>query len=70
MSSSIITDYRSPVSAITLGFFQDLGYQVDFSVADSYLVHPLFGDIRTFPELSLANDLPAPSSPVLRRPLR
>jgi hypothetical protein len=70
MASSIITDYRSPVSAITLGFFQDLGYEVDFSVADSYVVHPLFGDVRMMPEFSLANDLPPASSEVLRMPLR
>jgi hypothetical protein len=70
MSSSIVTDYRSPVSVITLGFFRDLGYEVDFSVADPYEVRPLFGDLQLIPEFSLSNDLPAPSSPVLRRKLR
>ena len=57
MSSSIITGYRSPLSTITLGFFQDLGYNVDFSVADSYVVTPLLGDNRVLPEFSLANDV-------------
>jgi len=63
MSSSIITGYRSPLSVITLGLFQDLGYTVDFSVADSYVVTPLFGGNRVLPEFNLGNDLRAAGSP-------
>ena len=63
MSSSIITGYRSPLSVITLGLFQDLGYDVDFSVADSYVVTPILGDTRVLPEFNLGNDLRAAGSP-------
>jgi hypothetical protein len=68
MSSSIITGYRSPLSVITLGLFQDLGYDVDFSVADSYVVTPIFGGNRMLPEFNLSNDLRAAESPALVPP--
>jgi Leishmanolysin len=68
MSSSIITGYRSPLSVITLGLFQDLGYNVDFSVADSYVVTPLFGGTLMLPEFNLGNDLRAAESPPLVPP--
>jgi hypothetical protein len=64
MVSSLLPDYKSPLSSITLGFFQDIGYTVDFSVADPYEVVPLFGGDRRIPipEGSLRNDF------VVRRP--
>lgn len=55
MASELGPDYRLPLSAITLGLFADLGYNVDFSVADSYEVVPLLGN-RLLPERSLAAD--------------
>jgi hypothetical protein len=60
------------LSTITLGAFQDLGYTVDFSVADPYEVVPLFGGNRVLPEGSFANDLqiitpPKFVSPVVAR---
>lgn len=63
MSSAMASGYKSPLSAITLGLFQDLGYDVDFSKADAYEVRPLFGDNRLVPEFSLMNDV----SPILPR---
>ncbi|MDQ3673955.1 MAG: leishmanolysin [Gemmatimonadota bacterium] len=69
MSSSLITGYRSPLSAITLGLFQDLGYEVDFSVADPYEVRPLFGGNRMVPEFSLANDLRSIGPPAVVTPI-
>ena len=56
MAGELGPKYRSPMSVITLGLFADLGYNVDFSVADSYEVIPLFGGNRILPEASLAND--------------
>jgi hypothetical protein len=73
MVGEIAVGLRTPLSSITLGYFQDLGYEVDFSVADSYEVTPLFGDgSRVLPRLSLANDLrtivpPAVVMPLLER---
>ncbi|HEU4749396.1 MAG TPA: leishmanolysin-related zinc metalloendopeptidase [Gemmatimonadaceae bacterium] len=65
MSSSIITGYRSPLSAITLGLFEDLGYEVDYSVADPYEVRPLFGDNRMVPEFTLVNDVRSIAPPTI-----
>jgi hypothetical protein len=58
MVGEIAVGLRQPLSSITLGYFKDLGYEVDFSMADSYEVTPLFGDgNRVFPRFTLANDL-------------
>jgi len=72
MASGIAAGFTSPLSVITLGLFQDLGYVVDFSVADPYEVRPLFSDNLVIPEFSLMNDLvrlapPAVLTPVVRR---
>lgn len=61
--------YRSPLSVITLGLFADLGYDVDFSVADSYEVVPLFGGNRVLPEASLTNDFRTVTPPTVLSPL-
>ena len=60
---------RSPLSTITLGYFKDLGYEVDFSVADSYEVTPLFGGNRVLPQFTLANDLRTTRPPSVLIPL-
>jgi hypothetical protein len=60
---------RSPLSSITLGYFKDLGYEVDFSVADSYEVTPLFGGNRVMPNTTLANDLRTTGPPAVLTPL-
>ena len=60
---------RSPLSTITLGYFKDLGYEVDFSVADSYEVAPLFGGNRVLPQFNLANDLRTAGPPAFVTPL-
>ena len=57
MISFVGRGLKSPLSSITLGFFQDIGYNVDFSVADPYEVVPFFGGTRILPEGSLANDV-------------
>jgi hypothetical protein len=64
MVSVVSRDFKSPLSTITLGFFKDIGYDVNFSVADPYEVVPLFGDDRRIPvpEGTLRNDF------VVRRP--
>jgi hypothetical protein len=56
MVSAIGTGFKSPLSTITLGFFEDIGYDVDFSVADPYEVVPLFGGDRILPEETLQHD--------------
>jgi hypothetical protein len=61
--------FKFPLSSITLGLFQDLGYQVDFSVADPYEVAPLFGANRQLPEFSFANDFRVVAPPTVVRPL-
>jgi hypothetical protein len=72
MISFVGRGLKSPLSSITLGFFQDIGYNVDFSVADPYEVVPFFGGNRILPEGSLANDFkmitpPKFVSPVVAR---
>ena len=69
MSSSIIGGYRSPLSVITLGLFEDLGYEVDYSVADSYEVTPLFGGNRMVPEFTFVNDVRSIAPPTVLKTL-
>jgi hypothetical protein len=69
MTPGIGAGFKSPLSTITLGYFQDLGYAVDFSVADPYEVAPLFGGNRVVPELSLRNDLVPNERPIFVSPL-
>jgi hypothetical protein len=69
MVSAVYRDFKSPLSVITLGLFKDLGYEVDFSVADPYEVKPLFGGNRLLPEASLANDIKTVSPPTIVNPL-
>ena len=69
MVGAIGRGFKSPLSSITLGLFEDLGYEVDFSVADPYVVAPLFGANRLVPEGSLANDFRAIAPPTVIRPL-
>jgi hypothetical protein len=57
MVSVVARGFKSPLSSITLGFFKDIGYNVDFSVADPYEVAPLFPNNRMIPEGSLRGDL-------------
>jgi hypothetical protein len=69
MASGIASGFTSPLSVITLGLFQDLGYVVDFSVADPYEVRPLFAPNLLVPEFSLGNDLAQLSAPVMLAPV-
>jgi len=57
MSSFLIHGFRSPLSTITLGFFKDLGYDVDFSVADAYEVIPPSAGNRILPGYNLVGDV-------------
>lgn len=73
MVPGIATGFKSPLSSITLGFFEDIGYDVDFSVADPYEVVPLFGGDRILPKETLQNDFrmttpPQVVSPVIVEP--
>ena len=61
-------DFKLPLSSITLGFFEDIGYNVDFAVADPYEVAPLFGANRVVPEWDLRRDLNMTSPPVFLSP--
>lgn len=69
MVAVVSRDFKAPLSVITLGLFADLGYEVDFSVADPYEVAPLFGANRRVPESSLANDFRSLTPPTVVRPL-
>src|SRR5882762_5985967 len=57
MVSIVSRGFKSPLSSITLGFFKDIGYNVDFSVADPYEVTPLFPNTRILPEGNLQHDV-------------
>ena len=72
MVPAIGDGFKSPLSSITLGFFEDIGYDVDFSVADPYEVAPLSVATRILPEANLKNDFemkkpPTLASPIIRR---
>jgi hypothetical protein len=72
MVSVVGRGFKSPLSSITLGFFKDIGYNVDFSVADPYEVAPFFPNNRMIPEGSLRGDFvmitpPSFVSPVISR---
>ena len=69
MISIVGRGLKSPLSSITLGFFQDIGYNVDFSVADPYVVAPFFGGNRMIPEGSLRDDLVMTAPPKFVSPL-
>jgi hypothetical protein len=69
MVSSLLPGYKSPLSTITLGFFKDLGYAVDFTAADPYEVVPLFGGNRLSPYGSLQNDVVSHSPPMFVMPV-
>jgi hypothetical protein len=69
MVGEIAVGTRSPLSTITLGYFKDLGYEVDFSVADSYEVVPLFGGNRVVPHVTLAHDVDTIEPPAVLIPL-
>ncbi len=56
MVSVVARGFKSPLSSITLGFFKDIGYDVDFSVADPYEVAPLFPNNRMVPLDGLRGD--------------
>jgi len=68
MISFVGRGLKSPLSSITLGFFQDIGYNVDFSVADPYEVAPFFGGTRILPEGSLQDDFRMTTPPIFVRP--
>lgn len=69
MVASVGRAFKSPLSSITLGYFKDLGYDVDFSVADPYEVAPFFGGDRLIPEASLRNDLTRQTPPTFVSPV-
>ncbi|MDP9200710.1 MAG: leishmanolysin [Gemmatimonadota bacterium] len=69
MVAAVSQDFKSPLSVITLGLIKDLGYEVDFSVADPYEVQPLFGGNRLVPEATLVNDFPSIAPPTVVIPL-
>jgi len=68
MVPSVSRGPRAPLSSITLGLFKDLGYDVDFSVADSYEVTPLWGN-GIAPEANLGNDFVVTGPPIVVRPI-
>jgi len=69
MVGAIAVGAKSPLSTITLGLFQDIGYDVDFSVADPYEVVPLFGGDRVVPEQTLQNDFRITKPPEVLSPV-
>ena len=60
--------FKSPLSTITLGYFKDIGYSVDFSVADPYEVVPFFGG-DLIPAENLRNDFMALERPTFVSPI-
>jgi hypothetical protein len=69
MVAEVSSGFTSPLSSITLGFFQDLGYEVDFSMADPYEVRPPFPNNRVLPQASLLNDFRTIAPPLVVNPL-
>jgi hypothetical protein len=69
MVPAVSRDFKSPLSVITLGLFKDLGYDVDFSVADPYEVRPLFPGNLIVPYGHLRNDVRTNTPPLTLTPL-
>jgi hypothetical protein len=57
MVTAVSTGFKSPLSSITLGYFEDIGYHVNYAAADSYEVVAPFGGDRRVPETGLGADL-------------
>lgn len=62
-------DLKVQLSAVTLGLFKDIGYEVDFSVADPYDVRPPSGASELNAEFILLNDVRTISQPIVLSPL-
>ncbi len=69
MVSVVGRGFKSPLSSITLGFFKDIGYDVDFSVADTYEVTPLFPNNRLVPQGDLQRDFVTLAPPKFMTPI-
>lgn len=69
MVAEVSAGSESPMSSITLALFKDLGYEVDFSVADPYVVRPLFPNNRLLPLANLRNDVRTLAPPLVLTPL-
>jgi len=65
----LISGFKSPLSTITLGLFEDLGYTVDYSAADPYESPPPSGATQRSPQLSLRNDFEQRAAPELVTPI-
>ena len=61
--------FKSPLSTVTLGLFEDLGYTVDYSVADPYEAAPPSGAMQRLPQVSLKNDFEQRPAPKLVTPI-
>jgi len=61
--------FKSPLSTITLGLFEDLGYEVDFSVADPYDAISPSVATRGLPAVNLGNDVDQRTPPEFVRPI-
>jgi Leishmanolysin len=70
MVAGIGRGFKSPLSSITLGYFHDIGYDVDYSVADQYEVVPFFGGTRVLPQANLRGDVVVVFQPTFVTPLR
>jgi hypothetical protein len=57
MIGSLVDGYTYPLSAVTLGAFEDLGYSVDMSVADPYPIYSILAGPPTGLRVSLENDV-------------
>jgi hypothetical protein len=69
MVGAVARGFKSPLSSITLGYFNDVGYTVDYSAADPYEVVPLFGGTHVLPTASLRDDLHQRMQPTFVTPL-
>jgi hypothetical protein len=69
MVASAGRGYKSPLSSITLGYFRDIGYDVDYSVGDPYEVVPFFGGTRVLPVANLRGDLGVRFPPTFVTPI-
>jgi hypothetical protein len=58
MTGFLNSGITNPLSAITIGAVQDIGYVVDFSAADAYTVFP--GALRIPGELIQLTEIPTP----------
>lgn len=70
MISSILPGYKYPLSTVTLGLFEDIGYRVNMSAADPYPIYSIMAGSTGELRIPLNNDVVAARKSRVWNPIR